>query len=96
MRLGDTLSAIALRNRIELAELRRINGLRGDRIRAGQTLRLRPVAARIRTANSGTLVVRSGDTLSQIAATYHTAVSQLRRIIITWSQSSREMLWHPA
>ncbi|MFP6641963.1 MAG: LysM peptidoglycan-binding domain-containing protein [Candidatus Latescibacterota bacterium] len=80
VRLGDTLSAIALRNRIELAELRRINGLRGDRIRAGQTLRLRPVAARIRTANSGTLVVRSGDTLSQIAATYHTTVSQLRRI----------------
>jgi LysM repeat protein len=79
VRPGDTLSAIALRSGVDLAELRRLNSLRGDRIRAGQTLRLRPTLAGIRSANTGTLVVRGGDTLSQIAVNYRTTVSQLRR-----------------
>jgi N-acetylmuramoyl-L-alanine amidase len=37
---GDTLSAIASRYNVSLPELRRFNGLSGDRIRIGQVLRI--------------------------------------------------------
>ncbi len=37
---GDTLSAIASRYDVALRDLRRYNGLRGDRIRVGQVLRI--------------------------------------------------------
>jgi len=37
---GDTLSAIADRYRVSLSELRRHNGIKGDRIRIGQVLRI--------------------------------------------------------
>jgi membrane-bound lytic murein transglycosylase D len=38
---GDTLSGIAARFRTSVASIKRLNGLRGDVIRAGQTLRVR-------------------------------------------------------
>ncbi len=37
---GDTLSGIADRYRVSLADLRRHNGIKGDRIRVGQVLRI--------------------------------------------------------
>ncbi len=39
---GETLAAIAREHRLEIRELRRWNGLKGDRIRVGQRLRLAP------------------------------------------------------
>lgn len=39
---GETLAAIAREHHLEVRELRRWNGLKGGRIRAGQRLRLRP------------------------------------------------------
>lgn len=39
---GETLAAIAREHRLEVRELRRWNGLKGDRIRVGQRLRLAP------------------------------------------------------
>lgn len=39
---GETLAAIARAHRLEIGDLRRWNGLRNDRIRAGQRLRLAP------------------------------------------------------
>jgi N-acetylmuramoyl-L-alanine amidase len=41
VRRGDTLSQIALSMNVPLNRLRQLNGLRGDRIHVGQTLRLR-------------------------------------------------------
>lgn len=38
VRSGDTLSEIAARNGVAIAELRRLNALKNDRIRVGQTL----------------------------------------------------------
>ncbi|HJP30017.1 MAG TPA: LysM peptidoglycan-binding domain-containing protein [Candidatus Latescibacteria bacterium] len=80
VRAGDTLSAIALRTGVSVAELRRLNRLRRDRIHVGQTLRLRPAQPTIRSANTGTVVVRRGDTLSEIAVAHRTTVAQLRRL----------------
>jgi LysM repeat protein len=80
VRPGDTLSAIAIRSGVKLADLRRFNGLSNDRIRAGQSLRLRPAPTKIRVANTGTLVVRRGDTLSGIAVAHGTSVTHLSRL----------------
>ena len=41
VRRGDTLGAIARRNHTTVAKLRRLNGIRGNNIRAGQKLRIR-------------------------------------------------------
>lgn len=41
VRSGDNLGAIARRNGTTVANLRRLNGIKGDRIRAGQTLRVK-------------------------------------------------------
>jgi len=62
---GDTLSEIATKHDVTVDDLRRWNGLEGDVIRLGQTLRLGPTGQKYR--------IRKGDTLSQIAA--HRGVS---------------------
>ncbi len=41
VRRGDTLGAIARRNGTTVAKLRRLNGIRGNKIRAGQKIRVR-------------------------------------------------------
>lgn len=40
VRRGDTLSAIAMRNRVALADIRRLNQLKSDTVRVGQTLKI--------------------------------------------------------
>ncbi|MEL7399467.1 MAG: N-acetylmuramoyl-L-alanine amidase [Pseudomonadota bacterium] len=40
VRRGDTLSAIAVRNRVALADIRRLNQLKSDTVRVGQTLKI--------------------------------------------------------
>jgi len=120
VRQGDALSSIAERHGVTVAQLRSWNGLRGDLIRAGQTLSLGP--RRIPAADDGidwtppfdygdspsedreshsapiatreasiavatarrdprpegrTYVVKSGDTLTAIAARHHTTVEEL-------------------
>ncbi|MBX9929404.1 MAG: transglycosylase SLT domain-containing protein [Gemmatimonadaceae bacterium] len=44
VRRGESLSAIAKRSGVSVATLRRLNGIRGDRVLAGQKLRTRSVA----------------------------------------------------
>jgi N-acetylmuramoyl-L-alanine amidase len=70
---GETLSGIALRYGVSIAQLRRWNGLRGDNIREGQHLQIRP-------KSTAEYVVRSGDTLSEIAENYGVSMSLLRRL----------------
>ena len=73
VRSGETLSGIALAGGIELEELRRLNGVDGDRILVGQKLRLKetPVA---------TLIVERGDALWEIARAYSMTVAELKEL----------------
>lgn len=70
---GETLSAIALRYRVQIAELHRLNGLIGDRILVGQKLRLKDVSAAVH-------IVERGDALWEIARAYGTNVEQLKEL----------------
>jgi len=73
VRIGDTLSAIALKYNIEVSQLREINGIEGSNIQVGDKLRLRktPVAIHI---------VEQGDALWEIARAYGMSVQDLMRL----------------
>jgi len=80
LRPGDTLSALAARFSTTVSALRAANGLSGDRIYAGATLRL-PTQAGASTATATgqrTHVVRAGDTVSSIALRYGVSVSSVQ------------------
>lgn len=70
---GDTLSSIAQRFGITVADLRWRNGLSGDLINTGQTLIITAAAA-----PSQTYTVQSGDTLGQIATRHNTTVQAIQ------------------
>lgn len=71
VRSGDTLSAIAQRHRVSVANLRAFNGLSdADHLREGQ---------RLRVPDRGGIIVGSGDTLSRIARRHRVSVAQLAR-----------------
>ncbi|MBM4431690.1 MAG: LysM peptidoglycan-binding domain-containing protein [Chloroflexi bacterium] len=80
---GDTLSGIALRYGVNLWELRKANGLLGTHlIFPGQALVLPGAGGTVPEAppeTSDTYVVRSGDTLSAIAARFNTTAFALAR-----------------
>ena len=80
VRRGDTLSQIAARTGVSVARLRAANGVRGNRIYAGQKLHLPSDGNRLLAANEITHRVNRGDTLWQIANLYGTSVNQLRRV----------------
>lgn len=87
VRKGDTLSEIASRTGVRIGQLRAFNNLRGNRIVAGQKLRVpsRGTAGssahqRVVAANETTHRVNRGDTLWRIASRYGTSVQQLRRV----------------
>ncbi|WP_114993950.1 LysM peptidoglycan-binding domain-containing protein [Synechococcus sp. UW179A] len=71
---GETLSDIAARYGVSINSLMRLNGIRNsNHVEAGQTLRL-PGSV---SAGKGRHNVRSGDTLSDIAAQYRVSERQL-------------------
>ncbi len=70
---GETLTAIAVRYRIELETLRKLNEISGDRILVGQKLRLRQ-------ASSAVHIVERGDALWEIARAYGMSVVQLKEL----------------
>ena len=73
---GDTLSGIAARYGTTVSELTRLNGISDpDRIYAGNTLKVPESGASYQT-----YTIRSGDTLSGIAARYGTTVSELAKL----------------
>lgn len=74
VRSGETLSDIAARYGVSLNSLMSLNGItNSDHVEAGQTLRL-PGSV---TAGKGRHNVKSGDTLSGIAAQYRVSERQL-------------------
>ncbi len=76
---GDTLSALALRFGTSTAELRRINQLSGDLIRAGQILKF-PNSGATPPTSEGSIqyVVATGDTLGGIALRYGVTVQAIK------------------
>jgi LysM repeat protein len=87
---GDTLTAIARRNNITLAELRQWNNLSGDLIIPGQQLTVAngtstaPAPAQHESAvapsSTSDYVIQSGDNLSKIARQFGTTVSTLQEL----------------
>lgn len=69
---GDTLSSIALKYEVTIAELRKLNGLRTSRIEAGQKLLIRPGV-------QDTYVVRKGDTLWKLSRRFNTDPEDLMK-----------------
>jgi LysM repeat protein len=90
VRSGDTLSAIATRHNVTVAQLRSANGISGDIIRVGQTLVIpgngastpAPTVATPSTPTPGgaTYTVRSGDTPGQIARQFNVDTAELMRV----------------
>ncbi len=88
VKAGDTLSGIATKHRISLATLTRLNGLKSSSIiYPGQKLRIRgsaaassaPTAKASTAGKAATYTVKSGDTLSGIAAKTGVSLSMLTR-----------------
>lgn len=80
VRSGDTLSGLAKRYRTTVAELRRANRLRSDRLRIGKRLTIPSRSSRRRARRGRTHhTVERGDSLSRIARRHDTTVSKLRR-----------------
>ncbi len=84
VRQGDTLGAIASRHGVPIDDVRRWNGIKGNIVRIGQTLRLSPQES-APVAMAERLIrhrVQRGDTLIGIANRYDVSVEQLR----TWNR----------
>jgi LysM repeat protein len=84
VRRGDTLSGIATRAGVAINQLRAANGLRGNLIHAGQTLKIpatgtRGAAQEVAALSEFTHRVSRGETLWRIANRYGTSVENLRR-----------------
>lgn len=91
---GDTLSAIATRYGVSMAQLMQYNKLRSSTVKLGQTLKIPPVGkpasvavasnkvrpvARNTTVSARTHRVAAGDTLSRIASRYGVSMTALQR-----------------
>jgi len=70
---GENLTVIARRYGMSVPEIRRLNGLSGSTIYAGQKLRLR-------NAGAATHIVERGDALWEIAAAYGLTVRELKAL----------------
>ena len=78
----DTLSDIAMQNNVDIEQLLRINNMKSDTIFVGQKLYLYDVKTAV-VANdkrSDIYVVRSGDTLGEIAERFNINIRKLREL----------------
>ncbi|WP_435198345.1 LysM peptidoglycan-binding domain-containing protein [Janibacter sp. GS2] len=86
VRNGDTLSGIAARHDMSVARLRSLNDLERGFIHAGEKLRVSGSAAKpakratSRPASTSTHTVRSGETLTGIAARYDMGLTRLAKL----------------
>jgi membrane-bound lytic murein transglycosylase D len=79
VRSGETLSEIAERYHVTVAQIKAWNGLRGSTIRVGQRLRIgTSSSARVSSGGGSIHIVRPGDTISGVAQRYGVSQSALR------------------
>lgn len=72
---GDTMFSIAQRYKLNVAELRSFNGLRGNDIQIGQTLKV----AATKPNPARQYVAKRGDTLSTVARKFNVAAADLAK-----------------
>ena len=93
VRSGDTLSGIAQKSRLTVAELKRLNNLSSDNLKLGQVLTVSKASAETKATKGGassgkapaastaaTHKVKQGDTLSGIAQKAKISVAELKRL----------------
>ena len=78
VRAGETLSQIAERYGVSIAQLKMTNRIRTNLIRPGQRLRI-PSGAADAVPDTKIYTVKAGDTLSMIASRYGVSVVRLKR-----------------
>ncbi len=76
---GETLSGIALRYGLSIAEIKKINQLESSAIRVGQVLKLSNVELSATVPKSHIHKVASGETLSEIALRYSSSVNAIKK-----------------
>ena len=69
---GEVLSKIAQKYHTSVDEIMRLNGLKNDKIREGQILKVPSKASSKSNSGYTEYTVKSGDTLSKLAVKYHT------------------------
>ena len=88
MKAGETLSGIADKYDVSVAELQKLNGIRGAKILAGQKLKVSVTAEPASKPTSGkstkakpkstSYTVKRGDTLGSIAEHYDCSLTELK------------------
>ena len=73
VRLGDTLSSIALKYRMNLSEIKRINDIDGSKIVVGQELRLKATKSHVH-------IVERGDALWEVAQAFGLKVADIKKL----------------
>ena len=84
VRSGDTLIEIADRFDLWVRDLRQWNGIRGDWLSVGQTLRLTPPEGGSSSGQATTYTVRRGDTIGAIAQRHGVSARQ----VMAWNNLS--------
>ncbi|EFK08186.1 N-acetylmuramoyl-L-alanine amidase [delta proteobacterium NaphS2] len=73
VRSGETLSSIALKYRMNVSDIKRINEIEGSKIVVGQELRLKGTKPNV-------YIVERGDALWEVAQAYGMGVGELKRL----------------
>ncbi len=92
VRAGETLSGIALRYGVTVADVKGWNGKSSDRLAVGEELEIRRTDGSVSSAGSGFTTVQhtvgAGETLSEIAVLYGVTVNDIKR----WNEKSSDIL----
>lgn len=100
VRPGDNLSTIAERSRTTVAQIRRDSGIKGDLIHPGQTIKVRYTPKNYKpgkkssskSSKAKTYTVKSGDTISAIAARHGVSTSQVMKANNLTAAKARRIL----
>lgn len=100
VRPGDNLSTIAERSRTTVAQIRRDSGIKGDLIHPGQTIKVRYMPKNYKpgmkssrkSSKPKTYTVKSGDTISAIAARHGVTTSQVLKANNLTADKARRIL----
>ena len=82
VKAGDSLYQIALKHGVSVSDLKQANGLKGDMIYVGQTLKIpgkKPTATVQTSGKAKRHQVKSGDSLWGLSTKYGTSVSQIKQ-----------------
>ncbi|MEC2222889.1 MULTISPECIES: GH25 family lysozyme [Heyndrickxia] len=78
---GDTLSGIAKKYGTTVAKLKRLNGIKNaNRIYIGQKIKVSGPTSAATSSSKKYVTVKSGDTVSEIAAKYGTSVAKIKQL----------------